>query len=93
MNANAAPQPSDTIVFGEKVRKSKHVHMDFYQNLGNDVEQIDHGKHNGGSKRLGGANFAFMDGSVRMLRYWRSLFPENLWAVTPSYRLQAIPEQ
>lgn len=93
MRADAAPKPSDTITLGEKMRESKHVHMDFYQSLGNDVEEIDHGKHHGGAKRSGGANFGFMDGSVRMIGYWRSLAPENLWAVTPAYRLQAIPEQ
>jgi prepilin-type N-terminal cleavage/methylation domain-containing protein/prepilin-type processing-associated H-X9-DG protein len=93
MRANAAPQPSDTITLGEKMKESKHVHMDFYQNLGNDIQQIDHGKHNAGSKRAGAANFGFMDGSVRLVPYWRSLTPENLWAVTPAYRLQSIPEQ
>jgi prepilin-type N-terminal cleavage/methylation domain-containing protein/prepilin-type processing-associated H-X9-DG protein len=93
MKTTGAPQPSDTITFGEKVPESRHVHMDFYQSLGNDVEEIDHGKHNDGSKRGGGANFGFMDGSVRMLKYWRSLTPENLWAVTPDYRSQAIPER
>ncbi len=93
MRANAAPQPSDSITFGEKVKESKDVHMDFYQNLGNDIQQIDHGKHNAGAKRGGAANFGFMDGSVRLIRFWGSLTPENLWAVTPTYRLQAIPEQ
>jgi len=92
MRADTAPQPSETITFGEKIRESKHVHMDFYQSLGNDIEQIDHGKHNAGHKRAGGANFGFMDGSARMLGYWRSLTPENLWAVTPAYRTLAVPE-
>lgn len=92
MRAAAAPEPSETITFGEKLRGSKHVHMDFYQTLGNDIEEIDHGKHSGGSKRAGGANFGFMDGSVRLLPYWASLTPINLWAVTPGYRLQAVTE-
>jgi prepilin-type N-terminal cleavage/methylation domain-containing protein/prepilin-type processing-associated H-X9-DG protein len=93
MKAGAAPQPSDTITFGEKIHDSHHVHMDFYQSLGNDIQEIDHGKHNDGSKKAGGANFGFMDGSVRMVRYWRSLMPQNLWAVTAAYRDQAVPEQ
>jgi prepilin-type N-terminal cleavage/methylation domain-containing protein/prepilin-type processing-associated H-X9-DG protein len=93
MISDTAPQPSETITFGEKIKGSKHVHMDFYQSLGNDIEEIDHGKHNDGSKRAGSANFGFMDGSVRILPYWRSLTPENLWAITPTYRVQAFPER
>ena len=54
MKATGASQPSDTITLGEKVRESPHVHMDFYQSLGNDIEEIDHGKHNDGTKRAGG---------------------------------------
>jgi prepilin-type N-terminal cleavage/methylation domain-containing protein/prepilin-type processing-associated H-X9-DG protein len=92
MKPAAVPQPSDTITFGEKIHDSHHVHMDFYQSLGNDIEEIDHGKHTDGSKKAGGANFAFVDGSVRVLKYWSSLAPENLWAVTPPYRAQSIPE-
>ena len=93
MNATGAPQPSDTITFGEKLKGSIHVHMDFYQSMGNDLEEIDHAKHSDGGKGSGGANFSFMDGSARMLMRWRSLTPENLWAVTPAYRALAIPEQ
>jgi prepilin-type processing-associated H-X9-DG protein len=93
MKASGAPQPSDTITFGEKMESSFHVHMDFYQGLGNDIEELDHGKHSDGTKKAGGANFSFMDGSARFLKYWRSLTPQNLWAVTPEYRLQAIPER
>ena len=82
-----------TITFGEKLKGSIHVHMDFFQSLGNDIEEIDHAKHSDGAKGSGGANFDFMDGSARMLRRWRSLTPENVWAVTPAYRAQAIPER
>ena len=93
MRRDRIPLPSDTIAFGEKRLGSRHVHMDFYQGLGNDVDEIDHGKHNDGSNKAGGANFAFTDGSVRFLNYWSSLSPENLWAVTDLYRRQAIPER
>ena len=93
MKATGAPQPSDTITFGEKLKGSIHVHMDFFQSMGNDIEEIDDAKHSDGAKGSGGANFGFMDGSARMLRRWRSLTPENLWAVTPAYRAQAIPER
>ncbi len=80
--------PSDTIMFGEKKKERLDVHMDFYQGDGNDVEAIDQNKHNssGPSSRDGGSNFAFADGSVRLLKYGESLHPENLWAVTDQWR-------
>jgi len=80
--------PSDTIMFGEKKRERQDVHMDFYQGEGNDVEAIDQNKHNasGRNSRNGGSNFAFADGSVRLLKYGKSLSPENLWAVTEEWR-------
>jgi prepilin-type N-terminal cleavage/methylation domain-containing protein/prepilin-type processing-associated H-X9-DG protein len=81
--------PSDTIMFGEKKQERQDVHMDFYQGEGNDVEAIDQNKHNasgGEDSRDGGSNFAFADGSVRLLKYGKSLSPENLWAVTEQWR-------
>ena len=90
MNSLGITMPSDTITFGEKLPNSRQIHMDFYQGMGNDVEEIDHGKHNDGQSKSGGANYSFADGSVRLLKYWGSLSPENLWAVTPLYRVQAV---
>jgi prepilin-type N-terminal cleavage/methylation domain-containing protein/prepilin-type processing-associated H-X9-DG protein len=82
--------PSDTILFGEKVPNYGHHYMDFRQgDVGNDNEMIDQGRHsNGGreSSKAGGSNFAFCDGSARYIRYWRSLSPYNLWAVTDIWR-------
>lgn len=92
MMLGGIPRPTDTITFGEKLRDSRQVHMDFYQGLGNDVEEVDHGKHTDANRKAGGANFSFADGSVRFVKYWRSLSPENLWAVTDLYRLQPIAE-
>ena len=80
------PEPSETVMFGEKVKGSKHVHMDFYQGAGNDMEEIDHGRHLSRSDRDGGSNYAFVDGSVRFMRYWRTVSPVNLWAVTELWR-------
>lgn len=80
--------PSETIMFGEKKNERLDVHMDFYQGEGNDVEAIDQNKHNssGRNSKTGGSNFAFADGSVRLLKYGASLSPENLWAVTDQWR-------
>jgi len=88
MKDSDIPIPSETIVFGEKRSGSRHVHMDFAQGgAGNDVEEVDQGRHRaGGGEQGGGANFAFADGSVRWLRYGTSVKPVNLWAVRDEWR-------
>jgi len=63
MKVAAITRPSDTILFGEKRSNSHHVHMDTDQgNRGNDFEEIEHKRHGTGS------NFAFVDGSVRLVK-------------------------
>jgi prepilin-type N-terminal cleavage/methylation domain-containing protein/prepilin-type processing-associated H-X9-DG protein len=79
--------PSDTIIFGEKRIGSYHVHMDFGQGKGNDKEEVAQNMHKSGNgKTSGGSNFAFVDGSTRMLAYGASVRPVNLWAVTDIWR-------
>ena len=79
--------PSDTLLFGEKQEGSFHVHMDFYQGSGNDVEEIEQARHRSGNNRkVGGSNYTFVDGSVRYLKYGESVRPVNLWAVTDEWR-------
>lgn len=90
MRSTAIPQPTETITFGEKVSGSPHVHMDFYQGLGNDLEELEHGQHRASNGKTGGSNFAFADGSVRFLPYGRSINPLNLWAITEGYRNQPL---
>ena len=80
MDRNQIPAPSQTLLFGEKYRDSVHVHVDLYQGKGNDVEKIDRKRHTNGS------NFAFVDGSARLLRGMESLSPVNMWAVTEAWR-------
>lgn len=92
MKMGNIPEPSNTIVFGEKRKKSPHAHMDFYQGEGNDVQEIDQAKHGGSpAENSGGSNYAFADGSIRFLKYGTSLSPENLWAVTPQWRNAPSP--
>lgn len=89
MPESAVREPSETIVFGEKVSNSKHIHMDFFQGLGDDLVQIDYGRHSNGGRlgaKSGGSNFAFGDGSARYLPYGRAISPFNLWAVTDQWR-------
>ena len=87
MRQASIPNPSDTIVFGEKKTDSGHVHMDFSQGRGNDVEQLEHSRHGAGARKgSGGSNFAFVDNSVRYLPRPRSIAPVNLWAVVDQWR-------
>lgn len=78
--------PSDTVVFGEKLHDSGHFYMDWLQV--DDLLQIDQNKHAAGIKNSngGGSDYAFADGSVRYLRFGRSLAPINLWFVTDDWR-------
>ena len=92
MKMSAIEETSETILFGEKVAGSSHVHMDFFQGAGNDMEEVDHRRHRGFAGK-GGSNFTFADGSVRFLPYWRSVLPLNLWAVTDDWRSAGVPEQ
>jgi prepilin-type N-terminal cleavage/methylation domain-containing protein/prepilin-type processing-associated H-X9-DG protein len=88
MRVAAVRRPSDTIIFGEKRSGSFHVHMDIDQGKrGNDFEEIDHKRHATGS------NFAFVDGSVRFMKQYQELFPENLWAVVEEFRYPPGPPQ
>jgi prepilin-type N-terminal cleavage/methylation domain-containing protein/prepilin-type processing-associated H-X9-DG protein len=92
MPESAIPQPSETISFGEKITGSPHVFMDFYQGAGNDLEEIEQGRHSNPVRRAGagGGNFSFVDGSVRYLRYGQMLAPVNLWAVTALWRTNSV---
>ena len=89
--ATAAPQPSDTILLGERRAGSIHTHMDFFQgDAGNDVEEIDQERHGSGKGVGGGANYAMVDGSARLLKNGTATYPENLWAVIPEWRSAGV---
>jgi prepilin-type N-terminal cleavage/methylation domain-containing protein/prepilin-type processing-associated H-X9-DG protein len=95
MPESAISQPSDTITFGEKMSELTHKHMDLLDGAGDDTSKVEEGRHSrgGGPAASGGSNFAFADGSVRFLRYGRSLTPVNLWAVTEKWRTNAVVTQ
>jgi prepilin-type N-terminal cleavage/methylation domain-containing protein/prepilin-type processing-associated H-X9-DG protein len=83
-------KPGDTIMFGEK----KNPAMDFYMDSmegsgGNDADRVEHGCHSTIHKgnRSGGSNLAFVDGSVRYLKYGRDTWPLDLWFISDSNRL------
>lgn len=81
-------EPSETILFGEKETQSTHVYMDFTQRSGNDIEEIEQGRHGkaGATKGGTGSNYAFCDGSARLVKYGKAIMPLNLWAVMPEWR-------
>ncbi len=97
----AVIKPSDTIMFGEKKNiqndPAGQGAMDYYMDMfeggsysaGNDVDRIEHGCHGVVRKasKTGGSNYAFVDGSVRYIRYGQSTWPLNLWAITDADRL------
>jgi prepilin-type N-terminal cleavage/methylation domain-containing protein/prepilin-type processing-associated H-X9-DG protein len=89
-------EPSETILFGEKLYGIGHFYMDFLEGkLGNDIEVLNHSVHNAASKgasggKGGGSNYAFADGSTRFLKHGRSLSPINLWALNEQWRTNAI---
>jgi len=88
MKLSRIPQPSNTITFGEKRTGSPHAYMDFHQGVkGNDLEELEHGRHGGGkNRRAGYSNYSFVDGGARALKFGASVTPVNLWAVTDEWR-------
>ena len=84
--------PSETIIFGEKKNEptpSPHYFMDLNEGVGNDLDQVEQGCHGVSqkSRSSGGSNFAFVDGSTRYMKYGRTVWPLNLWAVNDTNRL------
>ena len=51
MAEGVIPEPSETIVFGEKVSDSDHIHMDLDQGLNDEFTQLEHGRHTIASSR------------------------------------------
>jgi prepilin-type N-terminal cleavage/methylation domain-containing protein/prepilin-type processing-associated H-X9-DG protein len=93
------PKTADTISFGEKKNMAQPTptdpfgSADFFMDMlegqgGNDADRIEHGCHSTLHKgdRTGGSNYAFVDGSVRYLKYGLSTWPINLWAVSDADR-------
>jgi prepilin-type N-terminal cleavage/methylation domain-containing protein/prepilin-type processing-associated H-X9-DG protein len=96
INESSIREPSDTIVYGEKLYMIEHYFMDFLEGrLGNDIEVLNHSVHNSSVRSAsggqgGGSNYAFADGSTRYLKHGRSIAPLNLWAVTERWRTNAV---
>ena len=92
MKETAVIYPSETIMFGEKKNEptpSPHYFMDLNEGVGNDLDQVEQGCHSVAhkGKYSGGSDFAFVDGSARYMRYGKTVWPLNLWAVNDTNRL------
>ena len=89
MKETAVVYPTETIIFGEKKNPSPHYFMDLSEGVGNDLDQIEQGCHSVVRKAInsGGSNFAFVDGSARFMRYGKTVWPLNLWAVNDTNRV------
>jgi len=87
-NESALPQPSDTIIFGEKKTGSGgfYVELTPVPTVLNVTEQRRHARTGGDNAKTGGSNHVYADGSVRYARYGRSLCPTNEWAITDAGR-------
>ncbi len=80
-------EPSETILFGEKGNDSGHYWMDWDQVDDQlQLEQSRHGTSRQNDSASGGSVYAFADGSARFVRWGKTLFPMNLWAITPAAR-------
>jgi len=99
MKESIVIKPSDTIMFGEKKNLAQATasdplgSADYFMDMlegqgGNDADRIEHGCHSTLHKggRSGGSNYAFVDGSVRYLKYGTCTWPLNLWAVKDADR-------
>jgi prepilin-type N-terminal cleavage/methylation domain-containing protein/prepilin-type processing-associated H-X9-DG protein len=95
LKENAIRDPSQTILFGEKDVASQHYYMDF--DFYDDLLQLDQSKHSTARKDSrgnggGGSNYAFVDGSAKLLRFGKAFDPINLWAIVPEVRNIAITQ-
>ena len=84
LRSTAIRKPTDTIVFGEKQNQAPDYFMDMLEGVGgNDADRQEHSAHGG---QHGVSNFAFDDGSSRLIKYGGSVWPLNLWAISDADR-------
>ena len=100
LKESSLTEPAQTVVLGEKDTGSMHWYFDFETQ--EDVTQLDQCRHSTMARQPkdsnaevatgapvnfgGGSNYTFADGSARYLKFGGSVWPVNLWAVTPYYR-------
>jgi len=86
------PNPSDTIVLGEKQSDAGDYYMDLLEGSGNDVEQVAEQSRHGGNGRnavnggSGGSNYAYVDGSARYVKSPGAFYPIDIWCISDANR-------
>lgn len=85
------PHPMDTIAFGEKSSDSAAFHLDLLLDPDNFYNNLNENRHGatGNNTHTGESNYAWIDGSVRPLKFGKDTCPINLWAVLDTWRTQA----
>jgi prepilin-type N-terminal cleavage/methylation domain-containing protein len=83
---SSIPQPSQTILFGEKLSFAADYYMDYFQlDDGLKLDQNKHG-HSSINTNWGGSINGFADASARLLKVNQGFLPINMWAVTAQWR-------
>jgi prepilin-type N-terminal cleavage/methylation domain-containing protein len=86
LTESVVTQPSQTILFGEKLSYVADFYMDYFQlDDGLKLDQNKHGRSNMNTNTGGSIN-GFADGSARLLRVNQGFLPINMWAVTQEWR-------
>lgn len=85
------PQPSQTVLFGEKLSGAGDFFMDYFEL--DDGLRLDQSKHNWSvtSTNIGGSVNAFVDGSVQFLKVNQAFHPVVLWCTTYWRTNNAMP--
>lgn len=82
---------SDTVIFGEKRSASAEFYLNLFKPNGAYLDDLEESRHPASALNTpgGNANFAFVDGSLRSIKFGRSTCPINQWAITDEWRTNA----
>src|SRR5207237_395263 len=91
INESLFPHPIDTVIFGEKNSESRAFYLDLLADPNTYYLELEERRHvgRGTLSRFGQSNYAWLDGSVRALKFGKSTCPINLWAATDKWRTDA----
>jgi prepilin-type N-terminal cleavage/methylation domain-containing protein len=91
LSDSAITQPSQTILFGEKLSYVMDYYMDYFAfDDGLKLDQNKHG-HSFANTNWGGAINGFADGSARLVKVNQGFSPVNMWCVTAQWRTNTAP--
>jgi prepilin-type N-terminal cleavage/methylation domain-containing protein len=86
LTENEVPEPSDTVIFGEKVTTAGDFFMDYFElDDGLRLDQNKHG-HSNLSTNAGGSMNVYADGSAHFTKVNQAFLPVILWCTTAHWR-------